>query len=76
MPRLWRIEAKNSHIWPRVIDNRCQNACPFFFFFFPVAVSISLNNSISLFSLPATYPSTVTGSATYPSILGFVEKGG
>jgi len=33
----------------------------FFFFFFPTAVSISL------FSLPATYPSTITGSATYPS---------
>ncbi|QCD78799.1 hypothetical protein DEO72_LG1g2435 [Vigna unguiculata] len=74
MPRLRRIEAKNSHIWPQVTEDRCQNAnpfiwprvpkdrCqnanPFFFFFFP-ALSISLYNSISLFSLPATYTSTV-----------------
>ena len=36
---------------------------PFFFFFFP-ALSISLYNSISLFSLPATYTSTV--AATTP----------
>jgi len=35
---------------------------PFFFFLFPATISISLNNSISLFSLPATYPSTVAGS--------------
>jgi len=33
----------------------CNLASPFFFFSFPAAVSISL------FSLPATYPSTVTG---------------